>query len=126
VAGVFFGSAKADHRNPAPRISATFLRAAGSSSMNTPLKVLLAVAIFFAVAHFFPVLFLPFALVGFLFLALFGIVSVVAGTGIAAIMVVFSAVIALAAALSPIWVPIALIVGIICLCRRDNSNIHTV
>jgi hypothetical protein len=51
---------------------------------------------------------------------LFSGVAAVAGVGVAALVALLVPVIVLAAVLSPIWIPVLIVVGIIGLIRRSN------
>jgi hypothetical protein len=82
--------------------------------MKTFLKVLLIL-----IAAVVAVKLLPFA-----FLAVCGVAAVLAGLlvlGVSLAAVLICAVLAAAAALSPIWLPVLAIVGIVALCRRNSG-----
>jgi len=100
--------------NKVHRVGATFLMLRGSCGMKTAFKVLIVVAILLIAIKFSPLVFVL-AMGGLLVAALLGALglSLLAGFTI----LIF----ALAAALSPIWVPVLLIVGLVALFRKLNE-----
>jgi len=95
--------------------SATFLRVLGFFGMKTFLKVLLIVALFLIAIKLSPVVFVA-ALVGLLVAAILGALGLSLLAGFAAV------VIALVAALSPIWIPVLLVMGAISLIKKLNDR----
>lgn len=90
--------------------------------MNTFLKVLLVIVVAAVVVHCWPILAFPLggALLGLSVVATAALcgVSIVLALVIAAVAVVLALATGILAALSPIWLPILLIVGVIALVRR--------
>jgi hypothetical protein len=122
----------ADPRRPAGKgrispgafggISATFAPAGGYRSMKTFLKILLCVAVGLMLLKLFPILLAP-AMVSVVVMLVVGAVMLAAAGGIAVgalalLAVALVAVLVLAAALSPIWLPVLAIMGLVSLCRR--------
>ena len=91
--------------------------------MNTFLKVLLCLVLGI-VAIKLPLLVLPVILVGLALLVvgilLGGGVAAVAGVGLAILTGLLVVTVVLVAALSPIWIPVLAIVGLIALIRRSG------
>jgi hypothetical protein len=96
----------------------------GISGMKTFLTVLVYVLLALLAIKLLPFLFLPVLVagVGLLIAAglAFGGVAAVAGMGIAAAVLILGVLIVLVTILSPIWLPILAIVGLIALIRRSN------
>jgi hypothetical protein len=90
--------------------------------MNTFLKVLLVIAICGLVAHFFPLLLVPFALLGLLLLGAFGVAFTLAGTGVLIFGVLLAVFVSLLTALSPLWIPVVAVLAVISLCRRSEAR----
>jgi hypothetical protein len=80
--------------------------------MKTFLKVLLMAALLVIAIKFSPIIFIA-ALVGMVAAALLGVI------GLTLIIVLLSVLLAIAVALSPIWVPILAVIGLISLFRRQ-------
>ncbi len=82
--------------------------------MKTFLKILLAAVLLVIAIKFSPVLF---------FLALAGLLAavVLGAVGISLLAVLAAVVLAFAVALSPIWIPVLIVIGLVSLFRRDRS-----
>ena len=92
--------------------------------MKTALKILLGVVLALVAIKLLPILLFP---IGIGLVALLVVVAValavvlaVAGAGFAAAGVILGVAVALLAALSPVWVPVLAVVGLIALCRRSR------
>ena len=83
--------------------------------MKTFLKVLLLAALLIVAIKFSPVLFIG-ALVGLIGAAVLGAV------GITLVMALLAVVLALAVALSPIWIPVLVVLGLISLFRKTERT----
>lgn len=83
--------------------------------MKTFLKVLLLAALLIVAIKFSPVLFIG-ALVGLIGAAVLGAV------GITLVMALLAVVLALAVALSPIWIPVLVVLGLISLFRKSERT----
>lgn len=83
--------------------------------MKTFLKVLLIAALLVIAIKLGPAIFCA-AFVGLIAAAVLGIV------GISLLAAIGAVLIALAVALSPIWIPVLAIVGIVSLCKRDERT----
>ncbi len=94
--------------------------------MKTFLKVLLVFAIAALVIHLWPVAAVPLALGGMIALLIglvfAGGVAVVGGVLLTVVCALVGVLIALAAASSPIWLPILAIVGLVALLRRGSRT----
>jgi hypothetical protein len=103
--------------------AATFVNLVGFLSMNTPVKVLLCIVAAVLALKFLPLLLIPVALGGLALLAVGGLlfsgVVAVAGLGLAALL----ALLIVCAVLSPIWIPVLAVVGVIALIRRSNRSV---
>ena len=92
--------------------------------MKTFLKFVLCVLLVILAIKFLPVLLFPFVVGGLgltLILALaFAAVATVAGVGVTAVVAIAGVLLALVAVLSPIWIPVLAIIGVIALIRRSN------
>jgi hypothetical protein len=90
--------------------------------MNTPVKVLLCIVAAVLALKFLPVLLIPVALSGVALFAVGGLlfsgVVAVAGLGLAALL----ALLLICAVLSPIWIPVLAVVGVIALIRRSTRS----
>lgn len=82
--------------------------------MKTFLKILLAAVILVIAIKLSPVLFFL-ALAGLLAAAVLGVV------GLSLLTALLAVVLAFALALSPIWIPVLLVIGLVSLFRRDRS-----
>ncbi|HEU5078896.1 MAG TPA: hypothetical protein VFT72_06770 [Opitutaceae bacterium] len=91
--------------------------------MNTSAKILIAVAAVILAAHFCPVLLMPFSFIGVLLMILATVIGLLVGAGLLTCAIVITVLAALATALSPIWLPVLVIVGIVHLCRRPDRRI---
>lgn len=91
--------------------------------MNTFTKIAIAIVAFFAVAHFFPVLMVPFSFIGIVLMLLATIIGLLVGAGLITCAVIVTVLGAVAAALSPIWLPVVVIVGVVSLCRRRERRV---
>lgn len=93
--------------------------------MNTFLKVLLFVILGLVCLKLLPFLFIPVALAFAGLLAvgalLMGGVATVAATGLTVVAGILAVALVLVAALSPIWIPVLAIVGLVSLCRRGGK-----
>ena len=106
-------------------MAATLKAAPGSWGMKTffltVLKIALVALLLWWVLHNVPVLIMPLvgALVIGLALALIGSVAAVAGLSLAVVLVTvaLTVVLALAAALSPVWLPVLAVIGLVAPCR---------
>jgi hypothetical protein len=87
--------------------------------MKTFLKILLLAALLLVAIKFSPVLFIA-ALAGLIVAAVLGAV------GITLVMALLAVVLALAVALSPIWIPVLVVLGLISLFRRSERTPPTV
>lgn len=85
------------------------------STMKTLLKILLAAALLLIAIKLSPILFIG-ALIG-LFVA--GVLGVV---GLSLVVALLAVALAFALALSPIWVPVLAIVGLVALFKRNERN----
>jgi hypothetical protein len=83
--------------------------------MNTFLKILLIAIVLVLAIKFSPVLFL-FALGGLIAAAVLGVV------GLSLVVALLAVVVAFAVALSPIWIPVLAIVGLVSLFKRSNPT----
>ena len=83
--------------------------------MKTFFKVLLLAALLIVAIKFSPVLFIG-ALVGLIGAAVLGAV------GITLVMALLAVVLALAVALSPIWIPVLVVLGLISLFRKSERT----
>ena len=97
---------------------ATFLRLPGSFVMKTAVKIILVVAILLIAIKLSPIVFVL-AMGGLLAAALLGAVGLSLLAGFAVL------VFALAAALSPIWIPVLAIVGLVALFKKLNEPSKT-
>ena len=95
--------------------SATFLTERGIFDMKTFLKVLLIMVVLLIAIKLSPVVFVA-ALAGLLVAAILGALGLSLLAGFAAV------VIALVAALSPIWIPVLLVMGAISLIKKLNER----
>ena len=97
----------------------------GSFDMHTFFKLVLLTLLVVLIAHLWPIVVLPFALIGLAMLVLGGVtaggVAVVLTVGLALMGIVLGVVLSLAAALSPIWIPVLLILGLISLSKRKTN-----
>lgn len=94
----------------------TFAALPGFWGMNTFLKVFLLALLALVVIKLAPVLMIP-AFIAFIGLLIAGIAM--AG-GLVLLLVVTLAVLA---ALSPLWIPVLAIVGLVALCRRGSRKV---
>lgn len=83
--------------------------------MNTFLKVLLLAVLLVVAIKFSPVLFVA-ALAGLIVAALLGAVGITLIAGLLAV------VLALAVALSPIWIPVLVVLGLVSLFRKSERT----
>ena len=83
--------------------------------MKTVLKVILIVALLLIAIKLSPIIFVA-ALAGLL------VATILGALGLSLLAAFAAIVIALAVALSPIWIPILVIVGVISLIKRANSQ----
>jgi hypothetical protein len=83
--------------------------------MKTFLKVLLVAALLIVAIKFSPVIFIG-AIAGLFAAALLGVV------GLSLLAVLFAVLLALAVALSPIWVPVLVIMGLVSLFRKNERT----
>ena len=94
--------------------------------MNTFLKVLLYIVLTLIAIKLMPLFALAFMLAGAGLLVLAGLVfsgvAAIAGFGVAGLTVVITALVAVIAVLSPIWIPVLIVVGIIALVRRSSRT----
>ena len=94
--------------------------------MNTFLKVLLYVVLTLIAIKLMPLFALAFMLAGAGLLVLAGLlfsgIAAIAGCGVAGLTVVITALVAVIAVLSPIWIPVLIVVGIIALIRRSSRT----
>lgn len=108
------------------RLPATFSRVLGSWGMKTFLKILLIVAVAALVVHLWPVAAVP--IVAGLVVALAvggvfaGVVALVLGVLVCIALAVLGVAVGLLAALSPIWIPLLLIVGIVGLVKASSRQ----
>lgn len=96
------------------QFAATFPRAVGFLDMKTFLKVLLIVVAVIVAVKLLPIAFIAGCVAAGLLAAL-----AVLGVSLAALLV--CAALGVAAVLSPIWVPVLAIIGIVSLCRRSGA-----
>lgn len=94
---------------------ATFLQARCFLTMKTFLKVMLVIVLLFVAIKLSPIVFVA-ALIGLLAAALLGAVGLSLLAGLVAVVV------ALTAALSPIWIPVLLVMGAISLFKKHNDR----
>jgi len=87
--------------------------------MKTFLKILLIAALLIVAIKISPVLFVG-AFVGLLVAAVLGVIGISLLAGLAAV------VLCLAVALSPIWIPVLVVIGIVSLFRKGNGVPPTV
>jgi hypothetical protein len=82
--------------------------------MKTFLKILLAAVLLVIAIKFSPALF---------FLALAGLLAaaVLGAVGVSLLAVLAAIVLAFALALSPIWIPVLIVIGLVSLFRRDRT-----
>lgn len=93
--------------------------------MKTFLKIVLCVLGVLVVLKLFPLFLIP-ALVGMALLLLAGVllaggVATIAATGLSLVIALLAVVLVVAAALSPIWIPVLAVCGIVSLCRRRKT-----
>jgi hypothetical protein len=104
--------------------AATFRRAPGFDDMKTFLKVALIVLLALVALKLLPILMVPVVLTGVLLLGLLGLalggLTAAAGVGVAVVVALAIAAVAIVAALSPIWLPVLAIVGLIALIKRSS------
>jgi hypothetical protein len=99
--------------NKAASDCATFLRLRGFRDMNTVVKVLLVFVVLLVAIKLSPIIFML-ALVGLLAATFLGAIGL-------SVLAVFAAIVlTLAVALSPIWVPVLVIVGLVSLFKKTN------
>lgn len=97
------------------RKPATFPGAWCFSPVNTFLKVLLLAALLVVAVKFSPLLFVG-ALVGLVVAAVLGVI------GVSLITALLAVVLAVAVALSPIWIPVLVVLGLISLFRKSDDR----
>lgn len=97
---------------------ATFLLLRGYFTMKTAFKILLIVAILLIAIKLSPIVFVL-AMGGLLVAALLGALGLSLLAGFAIL------VLALAAALSPIWIPVLAIIGLVALFKKLNGPSNT-
>lgn len=100
--------------NKEQRERATFLMLQGSFAMKTAFKIILVVAILLVAIKLSPIVFVL-ALGGLLVAAVLG------ALGLSLLAAFTILVFALAAALSPIWIPVLAIVGLVALFKKLNA-----
>lgn len=92
--------------------------------MSTFLKIVLLVLLVVLIGHLWPIALVPFAIVGLAMLVLGAITAggaaIVLGIGFSLLGVVLALVLSVATALSPIWIPVVILLGLISLCRRKG------
>jgi hypothetical protein len=101
--------------NKAMADSATFLGPECFSGMKTFLKILLVAVVLLVAIKLSPIVFAA-AVIGLLVAAVLGAVGLSLVAGLLAV------VIALAAALSPIWIPVLVVMGAISLFKKSNGR----
>lgn len=89
------------------------------------LKILAVAAVMWLLLENAPLIMAPvfgaiFTLIGFMMLVL-GTLTVGATFGLAVVVALLVVAVSLAAALSPVWLPLLAIVGIVALCRRSSA-----
>lgn len=99
--------------------TATFRGVVCFLAMKTFVKVLLLAALLIVAIKFSPVLFIG-ALAGLIVAAVLGVV------GISLVAALLAVVLALAVALSPIWIPVLVVLGLISLFRKSERTPPTV
>lgn len=82
--------------------------------MKTFLKILLIAVVLWALIKFSPVLFAA-AFIGLVVAAVLGAI------GLSVLAVVLGALLGVVIALTPIWLPVLAIIGLINLCRKENA-----
>ncbi len=94
--------------------------------MPTFVKVILLILLVILMVHFWPILIAPFVLVALAMLLLGGLtaggIAIVLAAGLALVGGVLAVALSIAAALSPIWIPILLVVGLVWLCKTKSSS----
>ena len=92
--------------------------------MNTFLKLVILTLVVLLLVHLWPLVAVPFGLVGLAILVLgaatAGGVAVVLTVGLALLGAVLAVVLSVTAALSPIWIPVVLLLAVISLCKRKS------
>lgn len=92
--------------------------------MKTFLKILLAILVVAVAVKLLPLLMIPVVLglvaFGLIALLLTGGVAFIASVGVGLLGALFALTVTLAAILSPIWVPILAVIGLISLIRRNR------
>ena len=83
--------------------------------MKTFLKIVLIAALLIVAIKISPILFVG-AFAGLVVAAVLGVIGISLLAGLAAVLL------SLAVALSPIWIPILVIVGIVSLCRKNDRT----
>lgn len=86
--------------------------------MKTFLKILLVAALLIIAIKISPILFLG-AFAGLIVAAVLGVIGISLLAGLAAVLL------SLTVALSPIWIPILVVVAIVSLCRKDDQGTPT-
>lgn len=116
------------------RISATLIVLPGfegrqSTAMKTALKIFLIVLIALLVIKLAPLLLVPAGFVFLLCLVVGGTVAAVllgcCAGAVGLVVALLVAALALVAALSPLWVPVLMVLGLIALCRRLGGKART-
>jgi hypothetical protein len=99
----------------------------GISGMKTFLKVLLFVLLGLLAIKLLPFVLLPVFVVGIGLLLAGGLafsgIAAAAGIGVAVLVAVVALLVVLVAVLSPIWIPVLAVVGLIALIRRSSRAV---
>ena len=115
VAGTPRQNARKNAGDKALCFSATFPKLPGFLGMKTFLKVLLMAAILIIAIKFSPVIFIG-AIAGLVVAGILGVV------GISLVAALLAVLVALAVALSPIWIPVLVIMGLVSLFRKNEER----
>ena len=83
--------------------------------MKTFLKILLVAALLLVAIKVSPVLFVA-AFAGLIVAAVLGVVGISLAAGLVAVLLAFTV------ALSPIWLPVLCVIGIVSLCRKSDRT----
>lgn len=93
--------------------------------MTTFVKVILLAFVAVLLVHLWPIAVVPFVVIGLAIAALGAItaggVAVVLTVGMALVGAVLAVIVSVTAALSPVWIPVVLVLGIISLAKRRSA-----
>jgi hypothetical protein len=100
-------------------------RLLGSFGMSTFFKLVLLTILVVLIAHLWPIVTLPFALIALAMLLLGGVtaggVAIVFVVGLILVAAVLAIILSLTAALSPIWIPVAIVLAVMAIFKRKSG-----